>query len=437
MLTSNEIFLLQLHRLGSELIEGSDLRKSLSKVLETARKLLYFNRVYLFVENRDQNLIEVLMAVGKHSFIAKSLKWPRPTMGGPTYVFSKGVALIQHGLKDRRITKYYPKKTDDYDVLMSIYKLGKFGTGDFILAPVTFRGRTVAVLGADKYEQKLTKDDLQHVKEFASQIGWAIENARLREENQAVMKHLETLIEKRTEELKEIKTQLIHSERLAAMGELIAGITHEIKNPLTGILGFTELLKGYFQDKDDDAKQVLNGLITSINHLQSVVKNFLSYAKRGQSVILPCDINQIIADSLALTRHNLQKKKIEVQLKLTSENVILQVDRHQLIQVLTNMIMNAEDAMPDGGTLTISSIRNEGNVLIKIADTGIGIPEENQEKIFSSFFTTKGDNGTGLGLSVCKNIIEGHGGQILLNSAPKEGTTFTILLPLRQKTATK
>jgi signal transduction histidine kinase len=428
MLSDNEIFLLQLHKLSSEIIQGSNLKTSLRRVLESARKLLHFNRVYLFVKDPHKEIIEVRMAVGKHSFIAKSLKWPAESMGGPTYAFATGRPFIQHGLQDPRIQKYYPKKPEDKDVLLSIYALGKFGSGDIGLVPVTFRNRTIAVLGADRLNQKLSPEDKQHLEEFASQIGWAIENARLREENQTMMKELEALVDKRSKELKELQVQLIHSERLAAMGELVAGITHEIKNPLTGIVGFTELLS--LQPQDESNKQIISGLKTSVTHLQDVVKNFLSFSKKTKPTFAELDINQTIVNALALTSYNIRRRNIVVERKLAADLPQIKGDASQLIQVFTNMFMNAEQAMPNGGTLTITSKKTATAVIVSIADTGIGISPENLKKLFTPFFTTKGeDKGTGLGLSVSQTIIKNHHGKIKVVSTLGQGTTFTLSFP--------
>lgn len=432
MLSDNEIFLLQLHKLSSEILQGSNLRTSLRRVLENARKLLRFNRVYLFAKNPQKDIIEVLMAVGKYSFIAKSLKWPADSMGGPTCVFATGKPLIQHGLLDPKIRKYYPKKNEDRDVLLSAYALGKFGSGDIGLVPVTFRNRTIAVLGADRFQQPFSAEDRKHLEEFASQIGWAIENARLREENQTVMKDLEALVDKRTKELKELQVQLIHSERLAAMGELVAGITHEIKNPLTGIVGFTELLAQ--QPHDENGKQIVDGLQTSVNHLQDVVKNFLSFSKKTKPTFAALDLNQTIVNALALTSYNIRRRNIIIERKLAADLPIITGDASQLIQVFTNLFMNAEQAMPNGGTLTIATKKTATAITVKISDTGIGIPPENLKKMFTPFFTTKGeDKGTGLGLSVSQTIIRNHHGKIKVASVVNKGTTFTLTFPRQLK----
>jgi len=429
MVTHDEVFLLRLNQLGSEIVKGRDLNNSLKKVLTTACKLLDFDRVYLFASNHKKDLLEVRMAVGKHSFIAKSLKWPKNSMGGPTYVLKTGKSLLQHGLMDKRVAAYYPKKETDKDILLEIYKLGKFGTGDILLVPVRVRGRTVAVLGADRLKRKLRAIDQSNLEEFASQTGWAIENMRLSEENKLIRLNLEKLVDKRTQEIKDIQAQLIHSERLAAMGEMVAGITHEIKNPLTGITGFTELLRDCVQG-NEDGMQILEGLESSVKHLQNVVRNFLSFSKRAQTEQQIVDINQIIADALVLTGYNLRKRNMRVDTRLDASLPQITGDKNQLVQVLTNLIMNAEQAMNDGGLLKITTQFKNKKVKIEITDSGKGIEPENLANIFQAFFTTKAGHGTGLGLSVSHNIIKAHKGDISVRSVVGQGTSFTILLPV-------
>ncbi|MDR2432030.1 MAG: GAF domain-containing protein [Candidatus Margulisbacteria bacterium] len=430
MLNKNEVFLLRFNQLGSEIIKGRDLNNSLQKVLETARKLLNFDRVYLFAPSRRKDLLEVLMAVGKHSFIAKSLKWPKNSMGGPTYVLKTSRSLLQRGLLDRRAAAYYPQKETDREVLFAIYKLGHFGAGDILLVPVLFRGRTVAVLGADRLQKKLRAADQNNLEQFASQIGWAIENARLRRENELMLKDLAKLVDKRTQEIKDIQAQLIHSERLAAMGELVAGITHEIKNPLAGIAGFTELLRGFLRG-DAGALQVLDGLETSVGHLQNIVRNFLAFAKKTRADLQKVAVNQVVADALALTNYNLRRRGIQIDARLAADLPEITGDKNQLVQVLTNIILNAEHAMADGGRLRISTRFRNNKIRIEIADNGIGIAPENLGSIFQAFFTTKAsDKGTGLGLSVSNNIIKAHRGRISVRSAVGKGSTFSISLPV-------
>jgi len=160
------------------------------------------------------------------------------------------------------------------------------------------------------------------------------------------------------------------------------------------------------------------------------VQNFLSFAKRTQTAWLAVDINQVAADALALTSYNLRRRGIQIETRLTAELSKVKGDKNQLMQVLTNIILNAEQAMPDKGLLKISTQERRGKIQIEITDNGAGIAPENMEHLFRAFFTTKGGQGTGLGLSVSHNIVQTHGGAIKVKSALGKGTSFIISLPV-------
>jgi two-component system, NtrC family, sensor kinase len=233
-------------------------------------------------------------------------------------------------------------------------------------------------------------------------------------------------------ELKDTQQKLIHSAKLATIGELVAGVSHEIKNPLTGILGFVSMLKENSVEKE--TQPLLDGLDTSAKHLQKVVLNFLAFSKRTETQFQPLDINQVISNTLSLVSHQVRGQGIEIETKLNTSLAQISGDFNQLTQVFTNIVMNAADAMPKGGYIYIKSydkeLKGKHYILIDIKDTGTGIPAKIINQIFDSFFTTKGyEKGTGLGLSISKGIIENHGGKIQVRSKIGKGTVFTILLP--------
>lgn len=431
MLSEDEILLLQLHRIGSVLVEDDgDLHRRLVKVMESARKVMKFTRAVLYVFNKE--MVEVKVAVGKYSMIGKYFRWPKDIMGGPSYVLHTGKALIQKGLWDKRVLSYYPKKKTDRDILFAIFKMVHLGAGDIALAPIHSKGQVVGVLGADKLGKSISNHDLQHLKDFASQAGWAFERADLIHQNKMLLRDLKKALDNRVKEIKTLRDKLVHSERLAAMGELVAGVAHEIKNPLMGILGFTDLLKESYAN-NEEVKQILSGLGFSVKHLQSVVKNFLSFSKNTKPTLVKMNVNKAVADALALTDHQLKGMKVKIEKKLSARLPLIKGDHNQLVQVLTNMFVNAAHAMEpkNGGTLTVMTGLDQGRVLVKIHDTGIGISKELHEKIFQSFFTTKPKGkGTGLGLSISLGIIQRHCGTVQVQSEAGKGATFIISLPV-------
>lgn len=431
MLSEDEILLLQLHKIGSTLIENDgDLNRRLKTVMESARKVMKFTRAVLYVFNKE--MVEVKVAVGKYSLVGKYFRWPKDSMGGPSYVLHHPKAFVQKGLRDKRVQPYYPKKKSDRDILFAIFKMVHLGDGDIALAPIISKGRVVGVLGADKLGKQITHVDLKHLEDFASQAGWAFERAELMKQNKVLLKDLKKALDNRVKEIKTLRDKLVHSERLAAMGELVAGVAHEIKNPLMGIVGFTDLLKEAYAG-NEEVKQILSGLGFSVKHLQSVVKNFLSFSKNTKPTLAKMNLNKALADSIALTDHQLKGMRVKVEKKFSSTLPLIKGDHNQLVQVFTNIFVNAAQAMEpkNGGTLTVSTEYHVPHAVIRISDTGIGISKELHEKIFQSFFTTKPKGkGTGLGLSISLGIIQRHNGSIKVESEVGKGTTFIITLPV-------
>ncbi len=242
---------------------------------------------------------------------------------------------------------------------------------------------------------------------------------------------LEKKVVERTQELERMQAQLVRSEKLASLGELVAGIAHEINNPLTGILVFSTLIRN--DSKLDPAlKNDLDTVIQETERCATIVKGLLDFARESVPQKTWTSLNDILDASLALVRNQAQFQNITIVRDYCPDIPAILADPHQLEQVIINMLLNAGHAMAAGGTLTIISARASdlNGVMVKIADTGCGIPEENLSRIFDPFFTTKDTSGTGLGLSVSYGIINSHGGSIEVESSVGVGTTFTINLPI-------
>lgn len=245
-------------------------------------------------------------------------------------------------------------------------------------------------------------------------------------------KNLETKVEERTRELKAIQAQLVRSEKLASLGELVAGIAHEINNPLTGIMVFASLA-GKNPKLPPELKTDMEMITRETERCAKIVKGLLEFSKESHPQKKPSSINDIMDLTIALVENQSSFHDINIVRYYDMEIPLLLIDPHQIEQVFVNILLNASHAMPDGGNLTITTgIDSErGYARIDISDTGHGIPEHNLEKIFDPFFTTKENRGTGLGLSVSYGIIDSHGGKIEVKSKVGSGTTFTIRLPLQ------
>ncbi|KAF0219605.1 MAG: two-component system NtrC family sensor [Geobacteraceae bacterium] len=254
---------------------------------------------------------------------------------------------------------------------------------------------------------------------------------RARNELEDWGKNLETKVEERTHELKAIQAQLVRSEKLASLGELVAGIAHEINNPLTGIMVFASLARDN-PKLPQDIKNDMNLITRETERCAKIVKGLLEFSKESPPQKKPSYIDDIMDLTIALVENQSSFHDINIIRDYDKEMVQILIDPHQIEQVFVNILLNASHAMPDGGDLTIKTgmESEEGYAYIKVSDTGCGISEQNLEKIFDPFFTTKENRGTGLGLSVSYGIIESHGGKIEVKSKVGSGTAFTIRLPL-------
>jgi signal transduction histidine kinase len=270
-------------------------------------------------------------------------------------------------------------------------------------------------------------------------LGFDLMTSRLKRRTaQAARLYQETL--QRNEELsranarlQETQHQLLQSEKLAAVGELTAGIVHDVKNPLAVIKGLTEELLDEEEFSPDTIKQ-LSTIRESASRASQIVSDLLKFARQSTPEMREQNINDTIKAVVRLTDFLARKGKVEIKLELIPDPVNVIYDATQIEQVLINLIRNSIQAMPNGGLIHIISKREGKWVAIQVKDTGIGIPEQNLRRIFDPFFTTKSEGeGTGLGLSVSYGIISRHNGQIEVASKVGKGTVFTVRLPVTQR----
>ena len=231
-------------------------------------------------------------------------------------------------------------------------------------------------------------------------------------------------------ELRNTREALLQSEKLAAMGRLTSQIAHELNNPLYGIMNTLELLKS---DVPPESRRrgILELSLSETVRLTEMLRSMLSFSKPEEEKRVPVKINGLIEGILLVMEKQMREANIRVTTAFSAEIPEIMASTNQMRQVMLNMIKNAKESMPSGGTLFVRTMRGDGNVRIVIRDTGVGIPEELKDKIFEAFFTTKQKmKGTGLGLSVCYGIVKGHGGEIEVESEVGKGTTFIINLPI-------
>ncbi|MEI8314571.1 MAG: GAF domain-containing protein [Verrucomicrobiota bacterium] len=231
------------------------------------------------------------------------------------------------------------------------------------------------------------------------------------------------------EKVVQAEEQLRQTERLSTLGLLAAEVAHEIRNPLTVMKMLFHSLDLQFAGTDPRARDA-EVVAEKMDHLNKIVDQLLGYARSNEPRLEPVALNGVIDDVLLLTRRKLQQQRIELRTELAGDLPELRADRGQLEQACLNLILNATDAMPEGGILTIATARQNDRIQLTFTDTGVGMPAEQQARLFEPFLTTKA-HGTGLGLAIVhKIIVDAHRGQIAVTSAPGQGTTFRIALPL-------
>jgi signal transduction histidine kinase len=219
---------------------------------------------------------------------------------------------------------------------------------------------------------------------------------------------------------------------MASIGVLAAGVAHEVNTPLTGISSFTQmLLEG--ADPEDPRTKVLEKIERQTFRAARIVNGLLTLSRSGHQAAserLPVDLNAVISDVLTLLEHQLEAASIKVRRDFASPGVVVNGMEHKLQQVFLNLFLNARDAMPKGGWLTIATRTDGDNAIVEVGDTGSGIPPDQLSRIYDPFFTTKDiGKGTGLGLSITYGIVQEHGGTITCDSSVGKGTRFTLTLP--------
>ncbi len=228
------------------------------------------------------------------------------------------------------------------------------------------------------------------------------------------------------------QAQLAHTEKMAAVGTLAAGVAHEVNNPLAGMLTCIETMEAN-PDDSELRERYLELIRDGIKRIEHTVLNLLDFSRPREIQPEVTSFNHNLRHVVELVEYQLRKNRVEVSFELDPEEPIVLADHFQMEQLFLNLVLNAIQAMPSGGTLTLRTRTLSSRVFAEVADTGSGIPEAVRERIFDPFFTTREvGQGTGLGLSVSYSIVQAHGGGIEVDSAPGKGSRFRVWLPARQ-----
>jgi signal transduction histidine kinase/putative methionine-R-sulfoxide reductase with GAF domain len=403
---------------NSGLMETLDVDEILRLVLEGVTKNIGFDRARLYLVNEKRNVLECKMAVGIDEERIRGITLrlnPEDSIVARS-IFEKQPFIIPDASKDPRVNPIIKEK---------------FNLHSLVAIPLLVKEKALGAIAADFIDpnKNITKEALESVMAFAQQAGLAIHNAFMYQELKTFSQQMEEKIQKTTADLKKTEAQLIRSEKLAALGQLAAGIAHEIRNPLTSINilihSMTENLPS-----GDSHKEDLKVIEEEIHRMNEILDQFLRFAKPATPLLEKADVSSIFEETLQLLRPHIEKQIIVVEKEFQSLPIIL-MDREQMKQVFLNLLLNAIQAMPGGGHLTLRGQNSEDGqwIHISIQDSGIGISSENINKLFDPFFSTK-EGGIGLGLSITHRIIDQHHGKIEVESAPGKGTLFTIWLPI-------
>jgi two-component system sensor histidine kinase AtoS len=299
------------------------------------------------------------------------------------------------------------------------------------VVPLLAKEKALGAIAADFLEpnKSITKGTLESVMAFAQQAGLAIYNAFMYQELKTFSQQMEEKIQQTTADLRKTEAQLIRSEKLAALGELAAGIAHEIRNPLTSINILIQSLTETFPSGNAH-REDLQVIEEEISRINEIVDQFLRFAKPVPPLLAKADVLSVFEETLQLLRPQIEKNRIIVEKEFRVLPPI-SMDREQMKQVILNLLLNAVQAMPKGGHLTVRGqvLESDRWIKLSIQDSGIGIPKEDLNKLFDPFFSTK-EGGVGLGLSIAHRIVDQHHGKIEVESAPGKGTLLAVWLPI-------
>jgi signal transduction histidine kinase len=287
--------------------------------------------------------------------------------------------------------------------------------GWVVVAPIFLKGKLLGfiLLGKKRSEKDYTVEELELLEAFSNQTALAISRALVYQDMSLKDK------------------QIMQAEKMAAIGELAAGIAHEIRNPLGIITGSAETIRKHEDKKIQE--EMTNYILEESKRINGLINTFLDFARPKEPRLVSCDLREILEKTLLLLSPQAKTLGVEVKKEIPQKLLQVSIDPDQMRQAFTNLGVNALEAMPQGGVLKVTVLENtRGKILIRFSDTGKGIPKDLQTKVFDPFFTTK-EGGTGLGLSIAHRIITQHGGDIRVEGEEGKGSTFTISFPLEKE----
>ncbi len=402
-----------IHEAGREIAASLDLDRTLRLVMTKAAETLPLDAGVLFV--RDE--------LSQQYRVAVSHNIPPDKIDSITFAFDEGVPgwVVQH---------CQPLLVEDARMDARVHPIVVTeGVLSVLAVPLITHGQVTGVLTlfSQTSTHAFDQSTLQLAQVFADQSAVFLENARLVGELRHSAAELERRVEERTRQLKEKQAQIIQAEKMAAVGRLAASMAHEINNPLQAITLHLQLMADEMQSPET-ARQ-LNIVQQEFNRIAGIVERLLDFQRPQAGEMQPINILATLETILTLADKQLERTGIDLVRLLPVESPLVAAVENQMKQVFLNLVLNAAEVMPEGGTLTIAARREDDEIIIEFADSGPGLDEETAARIFEPFFTTKSD-GSGLGLAISHEIVANHDGTLTAASRPGGGAVFTVTLPV-------
>lgn len=414
---------LVLSRFSSSLVHLQNLRDLLQGFVRTLRRTLYARQISVFLRDEaSQTLVPA---------IAKRVRGLKPILLSHPFVkWMEANDQIVIGSLVQSHPEIQPFLGDVMDYLEK--------NAAAVVMPLLLADRFMGVvhLGPRENMRGYTSDEISFLSRLKSPVTIAFSNSlhliAMQQNLQKWNEELEKKVEERTQQLQDTQAQLVQAEKLATIGTLAGGVAHEINNPLTAVLANAQILKMSANPEDMECLSLIE---EGAKRCQVIIQKLMKYARKpmGPEISGKVDINKVVENTVTFLNYQLQQENVRLEVEKTTGLPLVEGNSNELEQVITNLILNAKDAIKQAqcdGLIRIQTSLQNHAIEMKVTDNGVGIPKENLSKIFDPFFTTKEiGKGTGLGLAVTYGIVQKHGGKIDVESAPGRGTTFIIRLP--------
>ena len=397
-------------RFGSLINSSLNIEDVLDHAMKWAEEFMDAEASSVYELNKEKNEIFIRLARGERREPVRGIRL-NVGEGIAGWVVKTGRPVVSQDVrKDKRFSDKYDKKTG-------------FKTNAMICVPLIAKDEPIGALQVlnKKSKKPFSQADFKLLTGMAQQIAVAMENAKL-------YQRLEEDFALTTQELKITQEKLIRSERLMAMGHLVQGVAHEIRNPIMTIGGFAQRLKKELKE-DQGLQKYVDAILEEAIRLEKLVKQVREFMNVQSANLTMDKIPPVVDEVVKILKPLAKRQKVKIVEEIDGDTPLIKMDSAQMVTALSNVVENALEAMSGGGTLTLGINRQNNNVLITVRDTGCGIPAEQLDAIYDPFVTSK-TRGAGLGLTMVHQIIMNHQGEIKISSQPEHGTIVLLRLPV-------